>query len=82
MKDLTKGIVDVKESPLYIYLLPCTVTGSRQFVLQLWQHLHTSRLQREHGLPDSSLQDLRPLYLTAGTTRSGGARVSEKINVG
>ena len=38
---------------------------SKAFTLGLWKHIHTSRLQREHSIEDTVVEDIVPLTAAA-----------------
>ena len=58
-------------------LLPSQET--RTFVLKLWKFLHIRVLQREHNIPDSSVEVLTPLPLDQ--LSSGEPSIVERIKV-
>ena len=62
-------------------------TESWSFVLDLWKYLHISKLQREHGIQDSTVEDIVPLTAAALLNRPiEGAEedaplISERVKV-
>eukprot|EP00731_Ephydatia_muelleri_P010902 Em0005g1488a len=44
-------------------LVPLFGTGTRSFVLLLWKHIHISRAQAQHNIPDTVVDDLLPLLM-------------------
>jgi hypothetical protein len=56
-------------------------------VLELWKHIHISRLQREHNIEDSVVEDIVPLTAAALLNRperdeEKAPTISERIEVG
>lgn len=59
---------------------------SRAFVLELWRHVHISRLQTEHNIQDSVVEDVVPLTAAALLNRpehdeEKAPAISERIKV-
>ena len=59
-------------------LLSCPLE-TRQFVLGLWKFLHIIRLQQQHGIPASMVEELTPLPLVVRGGREPS--VAEEIEV-
>ena len=60
---------------------------SKAFVLELWKHVHISRLQREHNIEGSVVEDIVPLTAAALLNRpehdeEKPPTISERIEVG
>ncbi len=56
-------------------------------MLELWKHIHISRLQREHNIGDSVVEDIVPLTAAALLNRperdeEKAPTISERIEVG
>ena len=62
---------------LCVYSL--SLPETRPFVLELWKFLHISRIQNEHSIPDSFMEELTPLPLIAGRRESGRMEAEERL---
>ena len=62
-------------------------TESWSLVLDLWKHLHISKLQSEHGIQDSTVEDIVPLTAAAllnrpvEETEEDAHLISERVKV-
>lgn len=52
---------------------------TRPFLLELWKFLHTSLLQREHGITDRMVEELTPLPIPVGEREDGKSVAEEKL---
>lgn len=61
------------------------VSESKSFVLDLWKYIHISRLQSQHGIEDSFVDDIVPLTAAAilhlPEEEEEAPTVSEKVKV-
>lgn len=45
----------------FVLITSHLLSESKSFVLDLWKYIHISRLQSEHGIQDSTVEDIAPL---------------------
>lgn len=53
-------------------------------MLDLWKYVHISRLQSEHGIPDSAVDDIVPLTAAALLhlpVKEEAPKISERVKV-